>query len=99
MTKPKSFFAAVRRSMAVAALFAVTTLASPFATSAAADGTGAVADLERASSGLGTGTRLTASTSYPEFANLAVRSEDVLVSAGLADQAIGGWCANLPLLV
>ncbi|MCY4014029.1 MAG: hypothetical protein OXG82_15095 [Gammaproteobacteria bacterium] len=94
MTKPKSFFAATRRSMAVAALFAATTLASSVATSASAHGTGAVGDLERASSGLGTAARLAPSKGYPEFSNLAVRSEDVLVSAGLADQAIGGWCAN-----
>lgn len=94
MTKPKSFFAAARRSMAVAAAFAVTMLASSVATSASADGTGAVADLERASLGLGTAPRLASNTSYPEFANLAMRSEDVLVSAGLADQSTGGWCAN-----
>ena len=61
---------------------------------ASADGTGAVADLERASLGLGTAPRLASNTSYPEFANLAMRSEDVLVSAGLADQSTGGWCAN-----
>lgn len=93
MTKPKSILAAARRSTAAAALVAVTTLASS-ATSASADGTGAVADFERAPMGLGTAARLASSTSYPEFANLAVRSEDVLVSAGLADQSTGGWCAN-----
>ncbi|MCY3817990.1 MAG: hypothetical protein OXH52_01315 [Gammaproteobacteria bacterium] len=94
MTEQKSVLAAVRRSTAAAALFAVTMLASSVATSASADGTGAVVDLERAPLSLGTAARLASSTSYPEFANLAVRSEDVLVSAGLADQSTDGWCAN-----